>query len=335
MFVVRESFSKPGKYEHIYRALADDLSKEVFRDRLLYSLIRDKDIIRDMIFRSAGVSREQSRSKICFFGAGGCGSDFLREPCVWDIPFVIDSYRRGEVRGKPVISPEQFFAMPDHREYLIVITVGKRYEKEIADLLKEHQQHFIFANLGKQYFDLPQLALNNEFFVDAGALDGETTELFFQHCPDGFAYAFEPDPPQFSVTADHLRSFGKKVKVFPYGLSDENASVRFIPSIKGEMGSSLIDPTGSLEIETCKLDDLLGDHPVTFIKMDIEGAELAALRGAESIIRKQKPKLAICVYHKPEDIWEIPDQILQYNPEYKLYLRHYTALYDDTVLYAI
>ena len=81
--------------------------------------------------------------------------------------------------------------------------------------------------------------------------------------------------------------------------------------------------------------DLLGGRKVTFLKMDIEGSELAALRGAERIIREQRPKLAICVYHKPEDMWEIPSFILSCHPDYKLYLRHHSMLADETVLYAV
>ncbi len=71
---------------------------------------------------------------------------------------------------------------------------------------------------------------------------------------------------------------------------------------------------GDISIEVRRLDDILGNRPVTFIKMDIEGSELAALRGAERIIRQQRPKLAICVYHKPEDMWEIPNFILNCRP---------------------
>ncbi len=69
--------------------------------------------------------------------------------------------------------------------------------------------------------------------------------------------------------------------------------------------------------------------------MDIEGSELKALEGATETIRKYKPKLAICVYHKPEDIIEIPKKILELNPNYKLWLRHYSYVDTETVLYAI
>lgn len=69
--------------------------------------------------------------------------------------------------------------------------------------------------------------------------------------------------------------------------------------------------------------------------MDIEGSELAALRGAEKTIKKSKPKLAICVYHKPEDLITIPQFISSLVPEYKFFLRHHQYISWDTVLYAI
>ena len=336
MCVPLDSFSKPGKYENIYHSITEEWSKEVFKARIVYSLTRDKAIMTDMLLGSAGVPREQDRSRVCFYGAGGFGNDLLCEPYILDTPFLIDTFRRGELRGRPILSPEQFLALPDCRRYLIVLMVGKKYEQEIAETLKMHQLNFIFFNWGEQYFDLPQLMLTpeDEYFVDIGALDGETTKRFFKRCPGGHAYVFEPCPPQFSVTENCLKRFGNRVELFPFGVSDENKTVRFSP-FPENMGGSAIDPDGPIEIETRRLDDLLADRPVTFLKIDIEGSELAALRGAARIIREQKPKLAICVYHKPEDIWEIPDLILQYNPDYNLYFRHYTASLCETVLYAI
>jgi hypothetical protein len=69
--------------------------------------------------------------------------------------------------------------------------------------------------------------------------------------------------------------------------------------------------------------------------MDIEGAELNALKGAEQIIKRYKPKLAICIYHKPEDIWTIPNLLLEFVPDYQFYIRHYSLTCFETVLYAL
>lgn len=69
--------------------------------------------------------------------------------------------------------------------------------------------------------------------------------------------------------------------------------------------------------------------------MDIEGAEIEALKGAEYIIKKYKPKLAISIYHKLEDIIDLIYIIMQYRNDYKFYLRHYSIASFDTVLYAV
>ena len=71
------------------------------------------------------------------------------------------------------------------------------------------------------------------------------------------------------------------------------------------------------------------------IKMDIEGAETEALKGAKMIIKRDKPVLAISIYHKPEDIIELPELISDIHEGYKFYLRHYSLSWYDTVLYAI
>lgn len=69
--------------------------------------------------------------------------------------------------------------------------------------------------------------------------------------------------------------------------------------------------------------------------MDVEGAELESLKGASGTIQRYKPKLAICIYHKPEDMTEIPLYIKSLVPEYKLYVRHHSNSIAETVLYAI
>ena len=88
------------------------------------------------------------------------------------------------------------------------------------------------------------------------------------------------------------------------------------------------------EVELVKLDNYIDEYP-TFVKMDLEGAELDSLKGMERILREQKPKLAICVYHKWLDFYEIPMYLHQIVPEYRFKLRHHEqdTLYD-TVLYA-
>jgi hypothetical protein len=96
----------------------------------------------------------------------------------------------------------------------------------------------------------------------------------------------------------------------------------------------LINDNGKFQIDVDSIDNIVKDK-VSFIKMDIEGAELEALRGAKNTILKYKPKLAISVYHKQDDLINIPQYILQLNEKYKLYLRHYGESTDETILYAV
>jgi hypothetical protein len=90
-------------------------------------------------------------------------------------------------------------------------------------------------------------------------------------------------------------------------------------------------------VKTAAIDDVVSDDAVTLIKMDVEGAELEALRGAEKTILKNKPRLAVCVYHKPQDILTIPLYMQSLAPEYRFYLRHhdFDHRFCETVLYAV
>ena len=87
------------------------------------------------------------------------------------------------------------------------------------------------------------------------------------------------------------------------------------------------------QLDCVALDEVIRES-VSLIKMDIEGREMKALAGAKTLITTYKPKLAICIYHKYEDLWEIPEYIHSLVPEYKFYIRHHGPFYTDTVLYA-
>ena len=93
----------------------------------------------------------------------------------------------------------------------------------------------------------------------------------------------------------------------------------------------------ALKVKTLSIDDLVrcGDlERVDFIKMDIEGSELAALQGAEQTLRQFKPKLAITVYHDLKDFWSIPQYLNQLNLGFRFYLRHFSIHAEETVLFA-
>ena len=91
---------------------------------------------------------------------------------------------------------------------------------------------------------------------------------------------------------------------------------------------------GDEVIEADTIDNLTGET-ADFIKMDIEGAELQALQGAKNTIKKCHPVLAVCVYHKCDDLWVIPEYIKSIDSTYQFYLRAYSKYSQELVLYAI
>lgn len=184
-----------------------------------------------------------------------------------------------------------------------------------------------------QYFPDDIFTLSDhEDFVDAGAFTGDTVQAFLQHTQNKFQsiYAFEPDNDNYHLLLKNTFD-SKKIHCFQSGLSDKNEIVKFL----SDTSSSKVSENGSEEVSLVTLDSILGDKPVSYLKMDVEGAECAALRGATKVIQNSKPKLAICIYHSIQDLLQVPLLIHQIEPSYQLYIRHYTHGIVETVCYAI
>ena len=197
-----------------------------------------------------------------------------------------------------------------------------------------------------QYFpeQVPSfLPLNDEVFVDGGAFDGDTIRKMMKLAKEKrvyrHIYAFEPDPKNYSKLCQFV-SDDTNIKCYEKGLYSKETTLEFFNDLGG---ASRVKSAGEsdinhkpIKIEVCNIDNVIKDR-VTYIKMDIEGSELEALKGAEKTIRLNKPKLAISLYHKIEDFWEIPKYIKEIVPEYKLYANHHKLWYEcvDTVLYAL
>ena len=181
----------------------------------------------------------------------------------------------------------------------------------------------------------------NEVYVDCGAYNGETIAHFISKTPDGsyrYIYGFEPDPMVFQMLNAYVsKRRWKDVRVEEVGISAERGKLHFIAS--GDISSHItIEDDDSVEITVSSLDNLLHapncPHPPTYIKMDIEGAELDALRGATQTIQTFHPKLAVCLYHRFEDLWEIPYYILSNYQNYSIYIRQHAEALEQ-VLYAV
>jgi FkbM family methyltransferase len=141
-------------------------------------------------------------------------------------------------------------------------------------------------------------------------------------------YAWECDEINGKVILDKFGN-DNRVNLIPKAMYKENTKIRF--TSKGDSTSSM-DKNGEIVVEADSIDNLCPD--ATFIKMDIEGAEIDALYGAKNTIIKNKPKLAICLYHEWDHLYQIPLLIHQWVPEYKFYVRHHANNTTETVLYA-
>ena len=189
-----------------------------------------------------------------------------------------------------------------------------------------------------QYFDPDIIKLTGEeVFVDGGAYNGDTINSLLRKSKGSFKmiHGFEPDEKTYHQLVDNMSRINgfKKIKLNQKGLYNKNTKIGF--TFTNNMGSR-IDNNLPNNIEVVSLDQYLTkSESVSFVKMDIEGAEKEAITGAKRVISKFKPKLAISIYHKPEDLWEIPLLIRSLNPHYQIYIRHYSPGNLETVCYGV
>ncbi len=227
--------------------------------------------------------------------------------------------------------------------------------KSAIDLLEDEESCRIFAGLVSEwvkneyingaydnYFSAPQYfpkdilkPRRDEVFVDCGAYIGDIIDDFMEFEEDGFGtyYGFELTSEFYNLLKNNVQSRNTAQGQFVVenkGVSDCSQQFRY--TLFGE--GSRLDDKGEEIAEVVAIDDYFDGKKVTFIKMDVEGAELAALKGAKNTIIKWHPKLAICIYHKPDDFWRIPELIKQWVPDYHLFVRHHTDLTNETVCYA-
>lgn len=198
----------------------------------------------------------------------------------------------------------------------------------------------LLGSHGNQYFDLFSAdKTEKEIFVDAGCWDGVTTKTFVEWCGGDKhydkIYAFEPDESCWEKCEETFSKAGiSNVCFVKKGTWNEKDTLYFKTSGRGSSSIGNKE-TANLRIQVTSIDEVLNGGKATFIKLDVEGSEMETLIGAQETIRNYKPKLAISVYHKPEDMWMVAEYVMKLNPDYKLYLRHYTTCSYETILYAI
>ena len=253
---------------------------------------------------------------------------------------IIDKYKDGILDGIPILPLESYKAKSSDR---IIIATKTDNTKIIGDLLgagaKESQiidfEHIRTESRENIYYEERCIegARNCDgVFLDIGCYDGENTIKAFEKLQGiDIAYLYEPDTKNYELCKHKISNFNKKTVLSNIAISDSKGTIKFT-----EAGvASCFDNSGNKEVMTDTIDNLFRDIRVGFIKMDVEGAEDLALNGARSVISRDKPTLAVSIYHNRDDIISIPNIITSINPDYVFRFGHHSLEWDDTVLYAI
>ncbi len=188
-----------------------------------------------------------------------------------------------------------------------------------------------------QYFEKDLLKFStHEVFIDCGAYVGDSVISFINFLKEqginsyDRIISFEPNETNYQrLTAQNFSNH----LCIKAGVYDRKGTAHFKTSVFKSMAR--VDETGEKIILMDTIDNVLAGSRATFIKMDIEGAEAAALRGAKETIKKYRPTLAISIYHKRTDLWEIPEYIAELVMEYKFYIRAYADTANELIFYAI
>lgn len=331
--------------DKIYSKLMDEESKNIFKLKCEFMVYHNC-----LAFWNAIKDGKEWRwpaftdKEYIIFGAGMMGSYIsnILLSCGRCVKFFVDnsSSKIGRsINGIPVLEIE---AVLKHEDMLIILS-DRRFDREMRRQLADMgvsperviSEPEVCAFTGMQYFDIFE-PVEDEVFIDGGAYGGETVKNYIDWCKGNYKkiFCFEPDKENMQKCGKYLKvNKIPRVKLIQKGLGDDEKELLF--NAVGTGGSSFTED-GSVKVPVTSIDHVLEDYSISklYIKMDIEGSEMNALAGATRTIKKYKPRLAICVYHKEFDFVNIPLYLLELNPEYKFYMRHYASNMCETVLYA-
>jgi len=229
---------------------------------------------------------------------------------------------------------------------------NQKYFKLLMDLRLKDDESNIFEFLAKanELFRTPYLDyIDNTggVILEGGVFDGADSVNFYNFFKNRSTkiIGFEPFMDAYENGPHYNFLSQKGMEVFPFALWNNNGELTFKKNLISPSSSSISGGMDLIEspnteiviIKTITLDTFIENNNInniSLIKMDIEGAEMEALAGAEKTIKSFKPNLAISIYHKKEHLYEIPELLKIYNPDYKFALGFYSPTFIDTVLYA-
>ena len=355
----------PEMARNVYAHLNDEISRKVFEARSMYASTGDVGYITGLESKYRNLSSDMQvyveklqKGSHCLIYGTGVAAHYLagrfKNFGVRVDAFINEDESKGTVdeqTGIKIITEKDLNENKAlYGDKTFVISYSKKpaadeVKKRLVENLGVSEKNicsgiFDWRNNQGQYFDYFE-ARENEVFVDCGCFDGATCYNFAGWCGHkGFEhiYSFEADPKNYEKCKAALEPLGK-CDLYPYGTADVNKKVYF--SADAFETSCIISKEeaekrnfeGVEEIETIALDEVLAGKRITFIKMDIEGAEYEALLGARKLIMENRPRMAISVYHKFEDFVSLANLVLEMHPDYRIAFRHYGFDDLETIMY--
>ena len=195
--------------------------------------------------------------------------------------------------------------------------------KYLTDIFTDKDEAFRILDLG-----------GNESYLDLGAYRGDTIEEFLRYTGGHYRHitALEPDKKTFRKLKEYARDISD-IQLWNMGIWSSDCDIYFNNSLG--RGSS-IQENGTQKLPVTNIDTLYQIQKVSYIKIDVEGAEKQALSGGINTLRRDKPKLNIALYHRSEDIFELPLLLHGINPDYRIYIRQHPHIPAwDMNLYAV
>lgn len=221
--------------------------------------------------------------------------------------------------------------------------------KSIVEFRAGHDLDFsAYRSIESQYFNnltLEAMPRNKPIrYLDVGAYNGDTLTTLCRHAEVGQAVLLEPDPANYRQLAASIKQLITRQKALsPYALPLGAGSKYENFSLMGEgeavtFGNLGEDRQDAIRVATCvPLDDLMPCEQFDFVKVDVEGHDLEALKGMHKLLQRSTPVLAISLYHQPRDIVEIPNYVmdLMSHHPYDYFIRQHMSNSFDSVLYAV
>ncbi|MCL2400714.1 MAG: FkbM family methyltransferase [Defluviitaleaceae bacterium] len=347
--------------KRIYENLQDLESKNIFKQIVNFVNGEHDYIIDSTVLNTRKKTRplqelitnKDAHRKIIIFGAGTCGRWTHHLLKSYELPVEGFCDNSPSVYGDnhcglPVVAPNELYALHKNSAIAISVLAYQPFVEIYNDLISMgflHDQIYdastpqtcaIENEPGGGYFEQPFITPEQEeVFVDAGSFDGADIQSFYNFChgKHKMIYALEPDITNYEKTLNNIENNKlERVLLINKGAWSCDTTRKF--NIMSGVSSKLTEH-GKHEVHLTSIDSMLNGEKVSFIKMNIEGAETEALKGAAIAIKTHKPRLMIALHHKPADIYEIPMFIESLSNEYKFYIRSFSKCFAGLFLYAV